>query len=119
VKERGARQLQQCEESVQEHETRIKDLNREIEELRATIAEIDKEINESGASLANLRENIRIRKLAHEIEATKAEIDSYDMEEAARARRNFQDKYTDEKEKETQMQSKVNLDLFCRTLIDF
>jgi predicted nucleic acid-binding Zn-ribbon protein len=112
VKEKGARQLQQCEENVLEHETRIKDLNLQIEELRTTIAEIDKEINESGASLANLRENIRIRKLAHDIEVTKAEINSYDLEEAARARRNFEDKYSGEKEKESQMQTKVKRMIF-------
>ena len=64
------------------------------------MAEIDKEINESGASMANLRENIRVRKLVRAIEATQTEIDSFDMEEAAKARRTFKEKYDGEKERE-------------------
>jgi DNA repair protein RAD50 len=112
VRDKGARLLEQCEEKVSQHEARIGELSAEIESVRATIAEIDKEINESGASLADLRENIRIRKLARDIEATVAQINSYDMEEAAKARRNFEAKYTSEKEKETQMQSKVLVSLF-------
>ena len=79
-----------------------------IENVRNSVAAIDKEINESGASMANLRENIRVRKLAREIVATQAEIDSHDMEEAAKSRRNFQEKYKVEKQKESEMQSKVS-----------
>ena len=71
------------------------------------MAEIDKEINESGASMANLRENIRVRKLVRAIEATQTEIDSFDMEEAAKARRTFKEKYDDEKERENEMHTKV------------
>ena len=55
----------------------------------------------------NLHGNIRIRKLIRDIAATQAEIDSYDMEGAAKAKRNFEDRYQTEKQKETEMQSKV------------
>jgi DNA repair protein RAD50 len=71
------------------------------------IAEIDKEIHESGASMANLRENIRIRNLVRDIAATQEEIDSHDMEEAAKARRNFDQQYKVKKDEESNLQSKV------------
>jgi DNA repair protein RAD50 len=71
------------------------------------IASIDKEISESSASTTNLRENLRVRKLMHSIVETQAEIDSMDMEQAAKARRHFEDKYKVEKRRETEMQSRV------------
>jgi hypothetical protein len=61
--------------------------------------------------MTNLRENIRVRKLGKEIDATQAEIDAMDMEQAAKARRQFDQKYNVEKQRETEMQSKV-----CRIL---
>lgn len=79
----------------------------QAEEVRQAISLIEKEINESGASMANLRANIRVRKLQRDIAATEAEISAYDMEEAARAKRIFQEKYQAEKQKETELQSKV------------
>ena len=79
----------------------------DLESTRSTIGIIDKEVNESNASMTNLRENIRVRKLAKEIEATQAEINAMDMEEAAKARRQFDVKYNLEKQRETEMQSKV------------
>jgi len=57
--------------------------------------------------MTNLRENIRVRKVAKEIDATQAEIDAMDMEQAAKARRQFDQKYNAEKQRETEMQSKV------------
>ena len=61
--------------------------------------------------MTNLRENIRVRKLGKEIDVTQAEIDAMDMEQAAKARRQFDQKYNVEKQRETEMQSKV-----CRIL---
>jgi DNA repair protein RAD50 len=68
---------------------------------------LDKEINEGGAALANLRENRRIRKLQSDIQATQKEIDSCDLEGAAKAKRNFEEKYQPEKDRENEMQQRV------------
>lgn len=57
--------------------------------------------------MSNLRNNLRVRKLTRDIIETQSEIDSYDMEEAARAKRVFQERYKVEKDRETEMQSKV------------
>jgi DNA repair protein RAD50 len=68
---------------------------------------LDKEINEGGAALTNLRENRRIRKLQNDIQATQKEIDSCDLEGAAKAKRNFEEKYQPEKDRENEMQQRV------------
>jgi hypothetical protein len=68
---------------------------------------LDKEINEGGAALSNLRENRRIRKLQSDIQATQKEIDSCDLEGAAKAKRNFEEKYQPEKDRENEMQRRV------------
>ena len=107
IRERRGRQLHECEHRITEHESRINGLAADIETTRGTIATIDKEVNESNAAITNLRENIRVRKLGKEVEATQAEIDAMDMEEAAEAKRKFDIKYNLEKQRETRIQSKV------------
>lgn len=86
----------------------------QVEEVRSAIQGIDKEINEAGASMANLRENIRVRKLIKDITDTQAQINTYDMEEAAKAKRNFNEKYQVEKARETELQGLVRT--FCLSL---
>ncbi|KAI0917273.1 hypothetical protein AcW2_007450 [Taiwanofungus camphoratus] len=106
VREKRGRRLKECIEKVNEYQDEIQRLSLQLEAIRDAIHVIDKEINESGASIANLRDNIRIRKLTQDIVATQAEIDSYDLEEAAKAKRIFDEKYNVEKQKETRLQSK-------------
>lgn len=107
IREKRSRQLKDCEQRIIEYESKINQLMEVIESTRSTIGVIDKEVNESNASMTNLRENIRVRKLVKEIAATQTEIDAMDMEEAAKARRQFDLKYNLEKQRETEMQSKV------------
>lgn len=85
----------------------LQDLNKQLNGIREVITEIQKEVNESGASVANLRDNIRARKLVKEIGEVQAEIDSHDIEEMARARRNFDEKYKLAKEKEDNLRVEV------------
>ena len=109
TREKRDHQLKECERRIAEHESSIKELATDIESVRDTIAVIDKEVNESNASMTNLRENIRVRKITKEIDITQAEIDAMDMERAAKARRQFDQKYALEKQREMGMQSKVGL----------
>ncbi|KAG0697633.1 P-loop containing nucleoside triphosphate hydrolase protein [Suillus ampliporus] len=106
IRDKRARLLVECADKTEQFEQDIKDLVTNIENVRDAIAKIDREISESGSLVVNLRENIRIRRLARDIAATQAEIDSCDMEGAAKAKRNFEDRYQVEKQKETEMQSK-------------
>ncbi|KAF8627436.1 hypothetical protein AX17_006250 [Amanita inopinata Kibby_2008] len=105
VKDRRARELESCNERVEQADAQILELSDKIENMRSIISRIEKEINESGASIANLRENIRVRKLTREIKATRDEIASYDVDEAAKAKRNFETKYHIAKERENQLQA--------------
>jgi DNA repair protein RAD50 len=107
IREKRTRQLKECEQRIIDHESDINRLSTDIESTRGAIGVIDKEVNESNASMTNLRENIRVRKMSKEIDDTQAEIDGMDMEGAAKSRRQFDLKYNLEKQKETEMQSKV------------
>ncbi len=69
--------------------------------------ELEKDIHEADSSMANLRDNLRLRRLAKDIATIDAEIATFDMEETAKAKRNFEDKYPKEKERETQAGTKV------------
>lgn len=106
IREKRAHLLVECADKIEQFEQDIKDLVTNIENARDAIAKIDREISESGSLMANLHGNIRIRKLSRDIAATQAEIDSCDMEGAAKAKRNFEDRYQVEKQRETEMQSK-------------
>lgn len=68
---------------------------------------IEKELNEAGTRLLHLRENKRIRRLKSEIAEAQKNIDAIDMDEAARAKRNFEEKYSIEKKKEEDAGDKV------------
>lgn len=107
MKEKADQRLKECNAKIGDFEAQIQNLNLQVEEVRAAIQAIDKEINEAGASMANLRENIRVRKLIKDIADTQAEIDTYDMEEAAKAKRNFSEKYQAQKTRETELQGLV------------
>ena len=117
TKEKRGRQLKECNEKIEELEEQIKDLSMEVEKVRDTIRLIDKEIGESSASMSNLRENLRIRRLRQDIAATQAEIDAIDLEEAAKAKRIFEEKYNIEKQKETQLQSSVRTHMLSTSLL--
>ena len=81
----------------------------QLEGSREVISSIEKEIHESGASLSNLRDNIIARNLAKDIAKTQAEINSYDMEEAGKARRNYDEKYEPAKQREKHLHEAVCL----------
>lgn len=90
-----------------EAEDEIADRERSVEEIRVLLSSCEKEIHESDSFLANLRENERLRRLRKSIEENKTKIEAFDMEEAARARRQFDEKYASEKKREGDMEAEV------------
>lgn len=68
---------------------------------------IDKEIAESGSNNSKIRDNLRIREMRREIEKIQEKIESFDLEEAAKARRQFDTKYASEKKRQSDMESEV------------
>ena len=88
---------------------------REIEEneqaqegVQTSITALQKEIHENGSAMANIRDNLRIRKLRRDIADIHRQINEFDMEELARAHRQFNEKYTAEKKRESDMESEVS-----------
>lgn len=94
-------------EQISECSAELARMNEKLENIRNDIAHISKQVNESGAASSRLRENIRLRKLIRQIAKITEEIASHDMEQAATARRNFDEQYNREKARETEMQSRV------------
>ncbi|CAA7261579.1 unnamed protein product [Cyclocybe aegerita] len=103
VKDKKARALDDCSSKLKECDEQLSNLQSQTESCRQVIASIDKEINESGATLSNLRDNIIVQKLTMEISKIQSEINSYDMDEAAKARRNYEHKYRPAKEREEKL----------------
>ncbi|KAJ4482060.1 hypothetical protein J3R30DRAFT_3286505 [Lentinula aciculospora] len=108
VQQRKEHQRREAQASLEEAKEEIQELEKQVEEAREKIAKIDKEISESGSTLSNLRENVRLRKLVKQIQETQTEIDSYDMEEAAKAKRTFQEKWKSAKDKEEELQQQFS-----------
>ena len=117
MRDKRGKKLQDCADDIVRYETKIQEHRLEIEQIRKNIAQLDKEINEGGAALSNLRENGRIRRLQNDIQATQREIDSCDLDGAAKAKRNFEEKYQPEKDRENEMQQKVIKPHFLRIRI--
>ncbi|PPQ69607.1 hypothetical protein CVT24_001363 [Panaeolus cyanescens] len=108
VKEKKPNMLVDCSTQLEDCDKEIRDLKAQIEVSRECISNLDKNINESGATHSNLRDNIIVQKLNRDIAQIQAQIDSYDMEEAATARRNFEDKYEPAKERERKLHETYN-----------
>ncbi|KAI0670775.1 hypothetical protein C8Q78DRAFT_1078750 [Trametes maxima] len=108
VRDKRSRRLKENTEQIEQQEERVQELALKLESVRATVSEIDREINEAGVTMANLRENIRVRRLMRELAATQAELDAIDMEEAAKAKRIWTEKWNVEKQKETDLQTKYS-----------
>ncbi|GJF00265.1 DNA repair protein rad50 [Phanerochaete sordida] len=107
VRDRRERRLKECTAKIEELAGHISDLERQHDEAVKAEKAITKEIHESTATQANLRDNLRARKLVKNIADTQAKIETYDIEEAAKAKRLFEEQYMVEKEKETKLQGQV------------
>lgn len=108
VREKRARRLREVTQQIENQEAKVQELVIKLENVRTAVGEIDKEINEAGMTMANLRENLRVRRLMRELASTQAELDAIDMEEAAKAKRIWTERWNVEKQKETDLQTKVS-----------
>ena len=106
-KDKIASRIRDINELIEDKEAEVQEQALKLEEIRAKLGDIDREISEAAVTLANLRENIRFRRLKRDLAATEAELDAIDMEEAAKAKRIWTEKWNVEKQKETDLQTKV------------
>ena len=108
MKTKRARVLQEYTAKIEELDAEIVQGDEKVKSARIVLSGIEKEINESNATIANLRNNIRALKLVKDIADTQAEIDSYDLDEAAESKRLFDEQYPIAEGRETELQSKVS-----------
>ncbi|KAG7088433.1 hypothetical protein E1B28_012426 [Marasmius oreades] len=108
VRDRRDERMQECSEKLEQQETRIKELTEREKQGRKDIEVLEKELSESNLFQKNLRDNVRARKLAQQIEETQAGIDKYDMEEAAKARRTFEQQWPIYKQKEDDLHQRYS-----------
>jgi DNA repair protein RAD50 len=93
VKTRRARELKKCEDRLAEIEGVIAELNDAIRQRSDELAAVTKQEHEGGATYARYTDNLRLRRLRTKLAQLQSELSGYDMEEAARAKRNFDKKY--------------------------
>ncbi|KAK0201990.1 hypothetical protein DFS33DRAFT_1037600 [Desarmillaria ectypa] len=103
--QRRAQKLAENERRSEQADLEIKECMDNLQKSRDSITQLDREIGGGDAKRANLQENIRIRQLARQVKDIQDKIDGLDLEAAARARRNFEEKYGPEKEKEQKLQA--------------
>lgn len=75
--------------------------------MREEMEALSREIASAVSSLSTLKSNLRLRKIKRDIEAAQAEIDGLDLEEASKARQQFDEKYARAKEAEELASRKV------------
>lgn len=108
VRERFTDKLQECREVKDDADAAYKDLAVRASEATDALDALKQEVMYGDATLSNLHQNLQCRKLARSIAENQAKIDEFDMEEAAKAKRNFEDKYPKEKKKEEDLHAKLS-----------
>jgi DNA repair protein RAD50 len=107
VREKRGRRLQESIEKSEALAQDIADLSKDVETTQKFVNDLNREIAAGGSTVSNLRENLRIRRLQADIEAIQAEIETYDLDAAAQAKKNFEERYTSLKEKENRLHAEV------------
>lgn len=101
---------------MEDAEAQISSGQRTVDHLREEARAIEKEIHASGAIQANLRENARFRKVKREVVDIDQKIAGLDLEEAGRAKRQFEAKWAEVKERETKLLNAVSRPNLCSFL---
>ena len=78
-----------------------------MEDKRTELSGFEKEINEGGATQARFRDNQRLRKLRSDLTSVMEEYSKHDLEEAARAKRNFEKAYPKMEARLNELKDKV------------
>jgi len=107
TRDRIDQKLRQCINKLSELEIEAQQVEGEVERLRALVQKQDNDVSAAGADLANLRENLRLRKLQREIQETKDVIKSLKLEEASKAKEQFEEKWGKAKAAENEAQARV------------
>ena len=93
MKTRRARELKKCEDRLTEIESVIVEINETIHQRSDELAAVTRQEHEGGATYARYKDNLHLRRSRTKLVQLQTELASYDMEEAAHAKRNFEKTY--------------------------
>ena len=108
MKDKRGRSLDDCLINIRDCEEELNATNGRLEDCRTNIKGIEKEISDAGASNANLRENIRIRKLRSSIAEWEKKILESNVAEAAKAKQEFEKLWPRMKEHEGKLSTEAS-----------
>lgn len=103
VEQRGEQRLQDCQRAIDELQEDMREARTEIAEVQEKIDGIEKDLNESRATERNISDNLRFIRLQRDVHAIDDELRAMDLEEASRAHREWDGKYTTSKRRENDM----------------
>lgn len=99
-KAQGDRKLKGLQAKLISLQESIEEQLKDVNNLRQEMTKIDTEIASGSGTMANLRDNIRLRKLQRDIAVQAAKMASLNLDEASKARQQFEEKYSKAKEEE-------------------
>lgn len=104
----GDRLLEASENAVRDLEKQIAKLDDDISELQQAIADLRNDLASSDQRAQNIDNNIAFRKAEKQIQELVVEIESIDLEEAARAKQQFDTKYKKAERERTENYGRVS-----------
>ena len=107
VRARGAKQLEECDDALQDIGEELERLKAASDEALSVSRKLETDIAQGDANLANLRGNKDMRKQVLEISDTEKELKSIDLDEAAKASRNYQAKWDEGTAEEKRLNNEV------------
>lgn len=100
---------------IRENETQMEDVKREISasqdtrnSIENTISSLQSELGQASSRQNNISANLRYRSTLADIKKVQDEIDSIDLESAAKSRREFNKKFTAKSNEENRVQAEVS-----------
>jgi DNA repair protein RAD50 len=104
----GDKLLEASEKAVRDLEQQIAKLDDNIAELQEEIAKLRNDLASSDQRAQNIDNNIAFRKAEKQIKELIVEIESIDLEEAARAKQQFDTKYKKAERERTENYGRVS-----------
>jgi DNA repair protein RAD50 len=111
IKDQGARKLKRCQEKIEDLQDALNRSTEDIAKLRADEDALAQEVSSANTTLSNLKDNIRLRKINRDIQEVETEKAGLDLEEASRARQQFDERYGPAKAQEEEANRQVSRSL--------
>ncbi|KAI5452761.1 DNA repair protein rad50 [Naganishia albida] len=103
----GDKLLEDCERAVRDLEKQLAQLDSDISDLQQEIADLRNDLASSDQRAQNIDNNILYRQAERQIQQLQVEIESIDLEEAARAKSQFDTKYKKAERERTETYAKL------------